>query len=308
MADGHGHDSHSSASPSLSGAQQRAAVFVTIIAAAIALGYGGLVLLKLNPIVWAGILVLLAAVIWLSPRVIEFREYERGVFFRFGRFSKVGGPGAVLFYPRIESFVRADLRDTPLDIPPQSVITLDNITLTIDTVCEVRITDPKLMVLTVREFQKSLVNSLAAELRNTISQMTLADVLDHADDVSARLITAISPRAAEWGITIRRVEIEKVTLPDELRAAMNARKEAEERKLRLETDAQARTVVLDSLNLSASKLTPTTLEYLYLDTLKRMADGRATKIVLPAELSRLAEVIGGRIGRRPNPGLFGLEE
>ncbi len=284
-----------------SGQQRRAAIFVALIAAALVIGYGTLFVLRLHPIA-AGILILLGALlIWLAPRLVSFRDYERGVFFRFGKFLRVAGPGPVITFPSIESYVRVDLRENRIDLPPQPVITQDNISITVDVVCMVKVTDPKKAVLNVKDYQHALSDLLYAEIRNAVSELPLQSVLDRTDDIRKVMLDHTTPTAESWGVKIVRVEIERILLPDELRLAFNARREAEEKKARIQVEAEARQVMLNLLNESASQLSPATMEYLYLDTLKRMAEGRATKFILPAELSRLAEVVGARLLTRPNP-------
>ena len=153
MAD-QGHDSHSAGSShggSSHGkgesANRQAVVFISIIAAALALALGSVFILKLHPLVAFVLLAAVATVLVFLPKLEIFPEYERGVLFRLGKFQKVVGPGAVFIFPVVDRVVRVDMRDQLVDVPPQDVITRDNIKINIDTIVYTKVVDAQKAVI-----------------------------------------------------------------------------------------------------------------------------------------------------------------
>lgn len=303
MADsGHGgHAGGQTHSDGTSSQQRQAAFFVFILAAAGAIFYLGVLGLQIHPIIWGAILLALALMAWLSPRIVEFKEYERGVFFRLGKFHYVAGPGIHLWFPVFDSFDRVDMRVFRVKVPSQQVITADNISVNVNVVFLLRVRDAKKAVLEVKDYQTEITEISSSELRNAASRYDLQEMLDDTDMLDKKMIAAITPLASQWGLELVKLAVEKIELPPEIKDAMDARRQAIERKAKLETDAQASEMVLEGINKVASNLSPATLEYLYLDTMRKMADGKATKLVVPIELSRIAEAISQTLSARPLP-------
>ena len=126
--------------------------------------------------------------------------------------------------------------------------------------------------------------------------MDLENVLEKTEDINTLLTRRAQENANQWGVTATRVEVEHITLPDSLTQTMTQRREAQERKARVIIEAEARTAYVDALNESASKLSPTTMQYLYLDSLKRIGESSSTKIVLPVEVNSFLDSIVSRFG------------
>jgi regulator of protease activity HflC (stomatin/prohibitin superfamily) len=281
--------------------QRQAAFFVFIIAAAAAIFYIGIIGLAVNPILWGTLLLVLAFIALLSPRAVEFKEYERGVFFRFGKFSHVAQPGVHLWFPVIDSYDRVDIRVFSVKVPSQQVITSDNISVDVGVAFLLRVKDAKRAVIEVKDYQTEITEFTSSELRNSASQFTLQEMLDDTNQLDSKMIATITPLASQWGLELVKLAVEDIKLPPEIKDAMDARRQAIERKAKLETDAEASQLVLQRINEVASTLSSATLEYLYLDTMRKMADGKATKIVLPMELSRIAEAISATLAARNLP-------
>lgn len=270
-------------------------VFVLVIAAAALVAYV-LIASQLPPALLIAGLLALALVLVFFPRFIELKEYERGVFFRLGKFDKVAGPGWILFFPAIDSFERVDLRTRALGIEPQNVVTQDNITLKVDAVVYLRVVDPKKVIIKVRDVQGAVTHLLHSQIRNVIGKMTIDEVIRKTEEIDNALYSTIKNVEDDWGIFTQNVEIQSIELPPGLIAAMQKRKEAGEYKAKLETEAQAREISLDILDRAASKLSDKTMSLLYVDALKTIANGKSNKIIFPLELSRLASNLANQTG------------
>jgi regulator of protease activity HflC (stomatin/prohibitin superfamily) len=229
------------------------------------------------------------------PAWIEFKEYERGVVFRLGKFNRVVGPGLSLIFTSFESYVLIDLRTQTIDVEPQVVITKDEIKLKIDAVVFIKITDPKKAVIEIKDYRKAITEFIKAEIRNLIGNMILTDVLAQTDVINEKLNTALGKISGKWGVTSERVEIQSIELPPELVEAMRRRKEAVEYKGRTETEAEAIQLKLDIMDRAARKMSDNTLAYLYLDALKAISEGKSNKIIFPLEFSHLASMLSGKI-------------
>ncbi len=271
---------------------------MVIIAAALALALSSVFVLRLHPLLVFAALAVVAGALAFAPKFEVFADYERGVLFRLGKFERVMGPGLLYIFPTIDRVVRIDLREQLVDIPPQQVITRDNISIQIDALVYTKVVDPRKAVTAVRDYQKAIASVLQAEIREIVAKMDLEVVLEKTDELNAILTRKAKETADSWGVTAARVEVEHVTLPKQLTDAMTARREAEEKKARLITEASARQAYLNALNESAGKISPTTMEYLYLDSLKAIGQSGSTKIVLPMELNALAEAIASRLGSK----------
>ncbi|HLD76442.1 MAG TPA: SPFH domain-containing protein [Candidatus Norongarragalinales archaeon] len=241
------------------------------------------------------VLVLLAA---LLPHLYEFKEYERGVVFTLGKYERTVGPGWVLLFPAFQSFERVDLRTQVLDIAPQEVITKEDLKITIDTVAYIRIVDPKKAVIEIKNVKDAIERLLHGEVRQQIGKLPLQDVLEKSEELNEKLFAAVKQFEDAWGIKAINVEIENIKLPEDLENAFRKKQEAAENRDRVQIDAMARREVLRIVNEAAKEMDDRTITYLYLDTLKKMADGKSTKIVFPIELMHLAshlerEIKGG---------------
>ncbi len=246
------------------------------------------------PIVLAAIVIVIV-LITLFPSFIEFKEYERGVVFRLGKFNRIVGPGLCIIFSSFESYVLIDLRTQTIDVEPQVVITQDEIKLKLDAVVFIKIIDPKKAVIEIKDYRKAITEFIKAEIRNLIGNMILANVLAQTDVINDKLNTALGKISSKWGVNSERVEIQSIELPPELIEAMRRRKEAVEYKGRTETEAEAIQLKLDIMDKAARKMSDNTLAYLYLDALKTISDGKSNKIIFPLEFSHLASMLSGKI-------------
>jgi regulator of protease activity HflC (stomatin/prohibitin superfamily) len=269
-------------------------VFVSVLGAVI-LAILAIIEFHISLEIVAVAIILLIIAVTLFPSFIEFKEYERGVVFRLGKFSRVVGPGLALIFTSFESYVLVDLRIQTIDIEPQPVITKDEIKLNIDAVIFTKVVDPEKAVIKIKDYKKAMIDYVKSEIRNVIGNMILADVLSQTEKINIMLETATKKIASDWGVSAERVEIQTIELPPELVEAMRRRKEAVEYKAKTETRAEALQLKIDIMDKAARKMSDNTLAYLYLDALKTISEGKSNKIIFPLEFSHLASMLSGKI-------------
>ncbi len=233
----------------------------------------------------------------MPPFVIEIKDYERAVVFRMGKFLDIYGPGWRVLIPFIDEAVIIDTRVQTIDVPKQKVVTKDEIELTIDAIIYLKVVDVKKAVLEVRDYREAAVSATYAHLRDVIGKMTLSEVISNIDKINKLVSKGLMDLAEDWGVQIEKVEIKEVKLPEEVMDAMHKKKAAEEYKKAAEQEALANAIRIDAVREAAGKLNEPALQYLYLEALKKVAEGKSSKILFPVELSKMAERIAGITGK-----------
>ena len=270
--------------------EKQATIFLVIVAF-IVLSLIGLYLLNLLATA-AVLIVILVALILIYAKGGKFftqlEQYERGVVFRMGRFKRVAPPGWLFVIPIIEYFKVMDMRVRTVDIKPQDVITKDNIKLMVDAIIYMKVIDAERAIIKVEDYEKAMVSYVQAHLRDVIGKMLLSNVISNISRINDILQGGLQKVGAEWGIKVDKVELQTIELPKEVIDAMHQRKAAEQLKLAQVEKAEARKITIDAIQAAGSKLTDPTLQYMYLQALQRMAEGKSTKFIFPMELSRLA--------------------
>lgn len=238
------------------------------------------------------ILVLLAYK--LKDYIIEFREYERAVVFRFGRYHRVAGPGWVLILPVIEKYVKYDLRTHAVDIQPQHAITKDGIELTIDAIIYLRVVDPRKAELFLEDdYQKAVVEFVKGKIRNITGTLDLAVLYAKVAEMNEEILKQTKAVAQNWGIEVEDVELQSVTPPADVTAALKAQEIAERQKAAAVELAEATRIRIKVIQEAAGQLNDKALAYLYIQSLQEIAKGSATKIIFPLEFSKLAARLSG---------------
>lgn len=232
-----------------------------------------------------------------SNMLLKLEAYEKAVVLRFGRIVRVSGPGWILILPVVERPVVYDMRVQVVDIPPQSVITKGNIQLRMNIAIYLRIIDPAKVHLNVRDMRNAAAIIIESQLRNIIGKMLLDEVIGSLETINAFLHSAMQKVSDDFGIETLRVEVQGIELPEDVSKAMHQKRVAEEHKLIAEQRAIAQEMMIDIVDKAARKMSDPTLTFLYLDALKRVADGKSTKIIFPMEFSRLAERLAGKGGK-----------
>jgi len=230
-----------------------------------------------------GIVVLLV-VGYLVNCVKVLREYERGVIFRLGRMtSRPVGPGLVLVFAPIDRIVRISLRTIVLDVPPQDVITKDNVSIKVNAVIYFRVMEPNKAVVEVEDYLFATSQMSQTTLRSVLGQVELDELLSHRETLNQRLQTIIDKSTDPWGIKVASVEIKHVDLPDEMKRAMAKQAEAErERRAKIiaaEGEAQAAEKLVQASRQMATE--PMSLQLRYLQTLVEISAEKNSTTIFP---------------------------
>ncbi|KUH67872.1 hypothetical protein AU184_22870 [Mycolicibacterium novocastrense] len=237
-------------------------------------------------------IVLLAAAV-ASIRVVK--EYERGVAFRLGRLRGPLGPGIVVVLPGIDKLVRVDLRTVTLTIPPQEVITRDNVTARVNAVVLFRVTDPTKSVMAVENFAIATSQIAQTTLRSVVGRADLDTLLAHRADLNEDLAASIAKQTEPWGIVVEVVEIKDVEIPEMMQRAMAREAEAErERRAKVISargELQASTELRDAaITLSES---PASLQLRYLQTLLELGADQNSTVVFPIPMDIVRPFLEG---------------
>ena len=269
------------------------------------------------------------ALVIISKSVYVIRQYQRGVVATFGKYTRTADPGLTLVFPFVQSIIYVDMRETVLEVSPQTVITSDNAMLTVDAVIYFEVTDPFRNIYNVTDFRLAAIKLAQTNLRNIIGEMQIDEALVSRERINAQLRQIMDDATDKWGVRVTRVELQSIEPPRDITEAMSRqmkaerdkraaileaegvkqsqilhaegerqsrinraegeaeaiRKVAEAEKFRQRTvaegEAQAIRTVFEAIH--AGSPTPDLLAVKYLETLSRVANGKATKIFLPLE-------------------------
>jgi regulator of protease activity HflC (stomatin/prohibitin superfamily) len=226
---------------------------------------------------------------FLSAAIKILKEYERGVVFRLGRVIPVKGPGLVIIWPVIDKMVKVSLRTVTMDVPPQDIITKDNITVKVNAVIYFRPLDPVKAITEVEDFYYATSQIAQTSLRSILGQSQLDDLLAKRDELNAELQKVIDTQTEPWGVKVTAVEVKNVDLPSEMLRAIAKQAEAErERRAKIihaEGELQAAQKLADAAGIIASE--PTTLQLRFLQTLTEIATEKNSTIVFPVPIDLL---------------------
>jgi regulator of protease activity HflC (stomatin/prohibitin superfamily) len=239
-----------------------------------------------SPIVIVAVIVIFFILSWIKV----LKEYERGVIFRLGRvLDKPKGPGLILVLSPIDKLIRISLRTIVFDVPPQDIITRDNVSVKVNAVVYFRVVDPKRAVIEVQDYMYATSQLSQTTLRSVLGQADLDELLSARDKLNSRLQTIIDEHTDPWGIKVSMVEIKHVDLPQEMQRAMAKQAEAErERRAKIihaEGENQASAKLLEAANTMSQN--PTTLQLRYLQTLVEIGSENSTTIVFPMPIDLL---------------------
>ncbi|MGH9071171.1 MAG: slipin family protein [Acidimicrobiales bacterium] len=245
--------------------------------------------------------------LFVLPSVVKVvTEYERAVFFRFGRVRPVAkGPGIVTRIPVVDRIVRVNLRIEVVDIPPQAVITADNVTVSVDAVVYFQVVEPIKAIIGVDNFRLASQRLAMTSLRSIIGRHQLDDVLAHRDKVNIELRATIAQTTQGWGVEVRQVEIRDVSLPESMQRAMARQAEAERERRAKVIGATAELEASRELAEAADRLSasPGALQLRTLQTLAEVAVERNSTLVfpIPMEMLRAFQALGDLKSLVPQP-------
>ena len=237
---------------------------------------------------FGGFVVLVAVLILASFRVL--REYERGVVFMLGRFWKVKGPGLILIIPAVQQWVRVDLRTIVMDVPPQDVITRDNVSVKVNAVVYFRVVDPAKSVIQVAKFLEATSQLAQTTLRAVLGKHALDELLSEREKLNLDIQRVLDTQTDAWGVKVSTVEIKQVDLNESMVRAIARQAEAErERRAKIihaEGELQASEKLLQAAQMLAQQ--PQAMQLRYLQTLGNIAGDKSSTIVFPVPLEFLS--------------------
>jgi regulator of protease activity HflC (stomatin/prohibitin superfamily) len=233
-------------------------------------------------------------VLYLISSIKILAEYERGVIFRLGRLlSNAKGPGLMLVFAPIDRLVRVDLRQTLLEIPPQDVITRDNVTLKVNAVVFLRVVDPNRAVVEVENYRHQAYQFSQTTLRSVLGEVELDELLARRDKLNLRIQTIIDQHTAPWGVKVVGVEVKQVDLPEQMQRAMARQAEAEREKrskiIHAEGEFSAAQRLVEAAHLLATE--PISIQLRYLQTLTEIGTEKNTTIVFPLPIEIFSQLV-----------------
>ncbi len=255
--------------------------------------------------------VALFVLIVLASAIRVLREYERGVIFRLGRLIAQKGPGLILLIPIIDRMVRVDLRTVTLNVPPQEVITRDNVTARVNAVAYFRVVDPNRAITEVENFLLATSQIAQTTLRSVLGKAELDGLLSERERLNAELQRIIDDQTEPWGIKVSTVEVKDVEIPAEMQRAIARQAEAErERRAKIinaDGEYQAAEKLSDAADIISRN--PATLQLRYLQTLLEIGVNQSSTIVFPLPMDMLRPFEGllgmGKPGGRAGTGRLG---
>jgi len=250
----------------------------------------------------AGILIVLVffGLIALGTSVRILREYERGVIFRLGRLIAQKGPGLILLIPLVDRMVKVDLRTVTLNIPPQEVITRDNVPCRVNAVAYFRVVDSNRAVVEVENYLVATSQISQTALRSVLGKAELDQLLADRERLNEELQKIIDESTEPWGVKVTAVEIKDVEIPEQMQRAMARQAEAErERRAKIinsEGEFQAAQKLTDAADIISTN--PASLQLRYLQTLLEIGTNQNTTVVFPLPMDVLEPFVGkGAAGR-----------
>jgi regulator of protease activity HflC (stomatin/prohibitin superfamily) len=240
----------------------------------------------------------LALVIFVSAiRIVK--EYERGVIFRLGRVIGAKGPGLFFIIPVVDRMVKVNLQTVTMDIPPQDIITRDNVTVRVNAVTYFNVVEPVRATVAIQDYLFGTSQVAQTTLRSVIGQVHLDELLVNRDEINRRLQQIIDDLTDPWGVKVTLVEVKDVELPESMRRAMARQAEAERERRAKVIHAQGEFEAAETLARAAGELErhPAAMQLRVLSTMVEVAAERNSTLVfpLPLELLRLVDALGRRL-------------
>ena len=238
-----------------------------------------------------GVIVVVIFVLYIFTSIKILPEYERGVIFRLGRLlSEPKGPGVFLVFAPVDRMVRISLRQEAFEVPPQDIITRDNVTLKVNAVVFLRVVEPRRAVVEVFDYRYQTSQFAQTMLRSVLGEVELDGVLAHRDRLNERIQAILDQHTEPWGVKVVNVEVKQVDLPESMLRAMAKQAEAEREKrakmIHAEGEFQASQRLADAAKIISTE--PATLQLRYLQTLTEIGVEKNTTIVFPLPIDIIA--------------------
>jgi regulator of protease activity HflC (stomatin/prohibitin superfamily) len=237
--------------------------------------------------------ILILVLVLLANAIRILREYERAVVFRLGRLSGVKGPGLILLIPLIDRMIKISLRVIPMDVPPQDVITRDNVSVKVNAVIYFRVIDPAKAVINVEDYLFATSQVAQTTLRSVMGQVEMDELLSKRDQLNLQIQEIIDKQTDPWGIKVSTVEIKDVDLPVEMRRAMARQAEAErERRAKVihaDGELQASTKLSEAAAIISRD--PAAIQLRYLQTVTEVARENNSTTIFPIPIDIISHLL-----------------
>jgi len=237
--------------------------------------------------------IVLVALFILANAIRILKEYERGVIFRLGRLIGAKGPGLIFLIPIVDKMQRVDLRTVTFDVPPQDVITRDNVTIKVNAVLYFRVMDANKAIVNVENYMMATSQIAQTTLRSILGQFELDDLLSTRDRINQKLAQIIDDQTEPWGIKVSVVEVKNVDLPVEMQRAIARQAEAERERRAKIIHAEGEHQAAEKLAAAAEIMSrnPATLQLRYLQTLTEIAAEKNSTTIFPLPLDMITPFI-----------------
>jgi len=253
------------------------------------------------------VVVTIVVILYLLSSIKILAEYERGVIFRLGRLlERAKGPGVILVFSPIDRMVRISLRQEALEVPPQDIITRDNVTLKVNAVIFLRVIDPRRAVGEVSNYVYQTSQFAQTTLRSVLGEVELDELLAHREKINMRLQSILDQHTDPWGVKVANVEVKQVDMPESMLRAMAKQAEAEREKrskiIHAEGEFSAAQRLVDAARLLAQE--PVSVQLRYLQTLTEIGVEKNTTVVFPVPVDVFTGVqkMLGKLSEKPAEG------
>jgi regulator of protease activity HflC (stomatin/prohibitin superfamily) len=230
--------------------------------------------------------------IWIFNCIYVLKEWERGVVLRLGRMMPTAkGPGLCLVFYPIDKLTRVSLRIETLDVPPQDVITRDNVSAKVNAVCYFRVVDSNLAISQVQNYLYATSQLAQTNLRSVVGQFELDDVLSEREKVNAKLQTILDQDTEPWGIKVTKVEVKQVDIPENMQRAIARQAEAErERRAKvINADGELQASAKLAQAAEALQRQPVSVQLRYLQTLTEIGSEKNTTVIFPVPMDLISQ-------------------
>jgi len=235
------------------------------------------------------IVVIVLVVMFLASAIKILNEYERAVLFRLGRIRDIKGPGLIVIIPGIDKIVRIDMRTITMDVPPQDVITKDNVSIKVNAVVYFRVLDANAAVVNVENYLFATSQLAQTTLRSVCGQVELDEILSEREKINLNIQEILDRSTDPWGIKVSLVEVKHIDLPEEMKRAMakqaEAKRERRAKVINAEGEYQAAQKLIDAAALMETQ--PMSLQLRYLQTLNQIASENNSTTVFPIPIDLL---------------------
>ena len=234
-----------------------------------------------------GLIIIVFLFLFISLKILK--EYERGVIFFLGRFQKVKGPGLIIVIPGIQSMTKVSLRTIVMDVPPQDVITRDNVSVKVNAIIYFRVIDTQKAIIQVEDYLYATSQISQTTLRSILGQGQLDDLLSKREEINSKLQQVIDQQTEPWGVKVSAVEVKNLDLPQEMIRAIAKQAEAERTRRAKVIHAEGEFQAAQKLAEAATVLSqnPAAIQLRYLQTLTEIAGDKSSTTIFPVPIDLL---------------------